>query len=172
MSADRASVTVRRFEEPDLEPVVELAELVDQAPGWSRSVYASLFEADPVLERVALIAGSATDGQVLGFAIASLILPEAELENIAVAPDARRRGVGRRLFEAVVDQIRSRGARELRLEVRASNHNAIRFYQSLGFESTGRRPAYYTETKEDAILMSLSLDEAGPRDNGPSTAAA
>jgi len=86
-------------------------------------------------------------GEVEGFAVwQELPEGEAELLNLAVHPRARRRGVGRALVEAA-------GTRRAWLEVRASNEGAIRFYQSLGFTVCGRRPRYYRDPEEDAVLM-------------------
>jgi len=94
---------------------------------------------------------------VLGFAVASVVGPQAELETIAVAAGEQRRGVGRRLFLALLEELRRAEVREVLLEARASNHPALELYRALGFAATGRRPRYYDDPVEDAVLMELRL---------------
>jgi ribosomal-protein-alanine N-acetyltransferase len=93
----------------------------------------------------------------VGFAVASVVSPEAELETIAVAAEAQRRGVGERLLGALVEELRAERVAELLLEVRASNAAAIGFYRVRGFEEAGRRARYYAEPEEDAVLMRMKL---------------
>ena len=100
--------------------------------------------------------GSA-NGRVVGFAVAGLMAPEAELETIAVVAEAQRRGVGGRLLRALVEELRAEQVTELILEVRASNRKAQGFYRAQGFKETGRRPGYYADPEEDAVLMGLNL---------------
>jgi ribosomal-protein-alanine N-acetyltransferase len=102
--------------------------------------------------------GELEGGLVLGFLIASLLPPQAELETIAVAAEGQRRGVGENLFWAMVDDLKAEGASEAMLEVRASNLRAIGFYRVLGWSETGRRPRYYADPEEDAVLMGLRLE--------------
>ncbi len=92
-------------------------------------------------------------GRVIGFAVASVVAPEAELETIALAAEGQRRGVGARLVGALVEQLRRERVTELLLEVRASNQAALAFYRAEGFRKTGRRVGYYADPKEDAVLM-------------------
>ena len=94
-------------------------------------------------------------GPVVGFAVASLVAPEAELETMGVASEGQRRGVGARLLQALVEELRAERVTELMLEVRASNCGALAFYRALGFRETGRRPRYYADPEEDAVLMGL-----------------
>jgi ribosomal-protein-alanine N-acetyltransferase len=106
--------------------------------------------------RIALTA-EAPDGTVAGFAVASLLPPQAELELIAVAPELQRRGLALKLFAALADELRLAQAEEVILEARASNHPALALYRRLGFLETGRRPRYYGEPVEDAVLMRFLL---------------
>jgi ribosomal-protein-alanine acetyltransferase len=96
-------------------------------------------------------------GRVVGFLIASVLAPQVELESIAVSMADQRRGIGRKLFFALVEKLRAAEAREFLLEVRASNEKALGFYRSLGWSEAGRRPRYYADPEEDAVLMSLGL---------------
>jgi ribosomal-protein-alanine acetyltransferase len=82
---------------------------------------------------------------------------EGDIQTIAVAPDARRHGLGRTLMLALVGEARKRGAREVFLEVRADNPGAQTLYRSLGFEQIGVRPRYYQPDDVDAIVMRLTV---------------
>jgi ribosomal-protein-alanine N-acetyltransferase len=101
------------------------------------------------------VAESSSD--LAGFAIASLNLPEAELETIVSAVPFQRRGVARNLVDFVVKYLRAEAVSEVLLEVRASNLQALAFYRAVGFVESGKRPRYYAEPVEDAILMRLEL---------------
>jgi ribosomal-protein-alanine acetyltransferase len=82
---------------------------------------------------------------------------EGDIQTIAVAPHARRRGLGRTLMLALIAETRRRGARELFLEVRADNPGAQALYRELGFEEIGLRPRYYQPDGVDAIVMRLAV---------------
>jgi ribosomal-protein-alanine acetyltransferase len=79
---------------------------------------------------------------------------DAEILNLAVAADWRRRGIGKRLMETALEAARERGATRVFLEVRESNAGARAFYARLGFSQDGRRPNYYRDPREDALLLS------------------
>ncbi len=96
-------------------------------------------------------------GVIAGFAVAMVVGPQAELETIAVAAEGQRRGVGRLLFADLAEKLKLERAEEIYLEVCASNGPALGFYRSLGFRETGRRPRYYTDPVEDALLLALRL---------------
>ena len=89
--------------------------------------------------------------------MAQHLAPEWELENIVVAPAARRKGLGKRLLEALLAAARETNSRSVFLEVRASNAAARSLYEKAGFEPTGRRKSYYTNSAEDAVLYRLTL---------------
>jgi [ribosomal protein S18]-alanine N-acetyltransferase len=96
-------------------------------------------------------------GEVVGFCVAWLVLDEAQLQNIGVAPREQRRGVGRALVARLVEEARRAGARWIDLEVREGNAAARALYGALGFVENGRRRRYYADTSEDAVLMRLAL---------------
>ena len=101
----------------------------------------------------------AVDGEMAAFAITQIVLDEATLFNIAVDPAHQRRGLGRELLEAVIDEVEKRGVATLWLEVRASNAAAIALYESLGVNEADVRRNYYPTANghEDAIVMALPL---------------
>lgn len=94
-------------------------------------------------------------------AYAGLLAPrgaiEGDIQTIAVAPRARRNGLGRTLMLALIGEARKRGAREVFLEVRADNPGAQKLYRDLGFEEIGVRPRYYQPDDVDAIVMRLNI---------------
>lgn len=94
-------------------------------------------------------------------AYAGLLAPrgaiESDIQTIAVAPRARRNGLGRTLMLALIGEARKRGAREVFLEVRADNPGAQALYRELGFEEIGVRPRYYQPDGVDAIVMRLTV---------------
>ena len=101
----------------------------------------------------------AVDGEMAAFAITQIVLDEATRFNIAVDPAHQRRGLGRELLVAVIDEVEKRGVATLWLEVRASNAAAIARYESLGFNEADVRRNYYPTANghEDAIVMALPL---------------
>ena len=93
------------------------------------------------------------DGAVLGYVGSQAVLDEADMMNIAVSPEARRRGIAQGLVEILVAALKEKEVRCLTLEVRASNDPAITLYHKLGFTQVGRRPNYYRNPKEDALIL-------------------
>ncbi|MFZ4738616.1 MAG: ribosomal protein S18-alanine N-acetyltransferase [Bradymonadia bacterium] len=95
-------------------------------------------------------------GEVAAFAVWWRLVDETHLLNMVVAPQARRRGLGARLVQTMLDQARARRDRVALLEVRAGNVAALRLYGGKGFVSVGRRRGYYSDG-EDAVLMECVL---------------
>jgi len=95
-----------------------------------------------------------------GFLLGRVVAGEAELLTLAVAPEARRRGIGKRLVAGFLDESRRRGAETAFLEVAADNASAIALYEGVGFVTVGRRKAYYTcpnGSRVDALVMSSGI---------------
>lgn len=151
-----SSLRIRRMVAADVDRVVEITAASEGAPQWPRRNFEAVL--DPSSQnRVALIAEDSRTGAVLGFAVTALVPPEAEMESIAVSAGFQRRGVARRLFVAIADKLCRAGVSELLLEVRESNQAARAFYVALGFAEEGRRPSYYADPVEDAVLMRLRI---------------
>ena len=157
MSSLPPSVLIRRMTPADLDRVMEIAQSLKDAPQWPRSAYLAALEPETTPRRVALVAEDSVAGVVAGFAVANLLPPGAELEMIAVAPTAQRRGLARQLFFSLAAELRTAEVFGIILEVRATNQPALELYRRLGFVETGRRPRYYHDPVEDAILMRLRL---------------
>ena len=96
----------------------------------------------------------AVDGdRVAGYVGSQSVLGESDMMNLAVAPEYRRRGLGEQLVNALVKWLCESGNRCLTLEVRVSNESAIALYSKNGFVQVGRRPNYYRNPKEDALIL-------------------
>jgi len=91
--------------------------------------------------------------QVAGYVGSQTVIDESDMMNIAVAPAYRRQGIGEKLIDALILQLTERGSHSLTLEVRASNAPAIALYDKHGFTQVGRRPNYYRNPKEDALIL-------------------
>lgn len=97
----------------------------------------------------------AEDGETLGYVGCQTVLDEGYITNVAVRPEARRRGVARALLDAL--RVRAEGLSFITLEVRASNAAAIALYEGAGYVRVGTRKGFYREPREDAVLMTLFL---------------
>ncbi len=144
----------------DLVGVVEMERGIAGAPHWSEGEYVAILRGDGgTVRRCLLVAES--EGGLLGFAVGKVIGADAEsvaeLESVAVRPEARRGGVARALCAGVAEWSRELGAGGLELEVREGNKGAIALYRGVGFGVVGRRRAYYSDPVEDAVLMRMEL---------------
>jgi ribosomal-protein-alanine N-acetyltransferase len=133
----------------DIPAMKRLAEHSATAAHWSRDQYDQIFAQD-LPQRLAMIVQDS--GGLQGFLIAKGVLDEWEIENIAIAGPARRRGLGTRLLGEFLDHARAKGARAVFLEVRESNLAARALYEKWSFYESGRRPRYYSDPVEDAII--------------------
>ncbi len=100
------------------------------------------------------------DGAVAGYIGSQRVPPEADVMNVAVAPEFRRQGIARELMRALLARLRDEGIEALLLEVRVSNAAARSLYAQLGFREVGLRKNYYLEPKEDALILRKELGDA------------
>jgi ribosomal-protein-alanine N-acetyltransferase len=100
-------------------------------------------------------------GAVIGYCVWQEVADEAHVHNIGIAPAFRRQGLGRRLLAACLGVAARRGAGRAFLDVREGNEAARSLYRTMGFREVGRRPRYYAEPVEDAVVMEASLDASG-----------
>jgi ribosomal-protein-alanine N-acetyltransferase len=140
-----------------MDQVTAIAAGAHHAPEWRREDYEKAIDTNARPRRIALVAEGTESGAMAGFVVASVTAPEAELESIVTVLAHQRRGVARELFSMLKGQLRRQGVREVILEARASNRAALGFYRFLGFAEEGKRPGYYADPVEDAILMRLRL---------------
>lgn len=148
------ALVVRDARKTDISAIMGIENASPTAAHWSNSHYG---EALSEPERLILVAEQ-DQSDVVGFLVASTAIWEWELENIAVSPIARRRGIGRTLMTALIDRARQTGATEIRQEIRASNTAAQKLGLSVGFVQHGRRSNYYRDPVEDALLFKHLLD--------------
>ena len=99
------------------------------------------------------------EGTVLGYIGSQTVPPEADVMNVAVAPEHRKMKIGSKLLTALCELLHREGIDKLFLEVRASNAPAIALYEGFGFEILGRRPKYYVNPTEDAYIMGKELHQ-------------
>jgi ribosomal-protein-alanine acetyltransferase len=124
------------------------------AAHWSVEPYEALFRGSTP-GRVALLIQE--EDCVQGFVIARAVGEEWEIENIAIAGPARRRGLGTRLLGELLNLARAKGAESVFLEVRESNRAARALYEKWSFLESGHRKQYYKDPEEDAILYRLGF---------------
>lgn len=97
------------------------------------------------------------DSRIAGYVGTQSVLDMTDMMNIAVSPDFRRQGVAEALMTSLINELSCRGMIGLMLEVRVSNTPAIGLYEKLGFTVAGRRPNYYRNPREDALIMRKEL---------------
>lgn len=131
----------------DLPSILRIERSSFAVPWTDRAFRAVMARPDAVL----LVAGR--EGRVAGYAALWREGRDAELGDLAVAPDRRRTGLGRHLVEAAADAARERGAARIFLQVRESNEAARRLYGSAGFRRIGRKRGYYHSPREDALVL-------------------
>lgn len=155
------AVQLRPMTPAELPRVMEIAASLKDAPQWTEAAWLRALDPAASPRRIAMAAIEPASGALLGFAVTSLLPPQAELESIAVATEAQRRGIGRAMLHSLAAQLGSEGAgagiAELWLEVRASNQAALALYRSAGFAQTGCRKNYYRDPGEDGVLLTLRL---------------
>jgi ribosomal-protein-alanine N-acetyltransferase len=138
----------------DLPGVLEIEERSFPTP-WSDSSFRhELFE-NPYASL--FVIKSPDRMRVLGFACVWVLDEEMKVNNLAIHPESRGRGLGTRLLRFLIEFGAQQGCREVTLEVRPSNLAAIRLYRKAGLVAVGRRKQYYSDTHEDAIVMARPI---------------
>ena len=138
-----------KMTENHIPQMAELEKICFSMP-WSEDMIRS------ELENPSCLYLAATDGDILvGYIGVQTVLDEGYINNVAVRPEYRRRGIASALISLLIEQGREIGLAFLTLEVRASNEAAIAVYEKLGFTPVGRRKNYYEKPREDAILMTI-----------------
>ena len=148
-------IRVRQALAGDLEEMVRIARLSATASQWPREQYEALFLQSSHQSRPALVVEQ--DSRICGFLVGRAVLDEWEIENIAVLPEARRRGLGSRLLNEFLARVEGESGTSVYLEVRESNRAARQLYQKWGFSEAGRRKNYYNDPQEDALILKISF---------------
>ncbi len=143
------NVELRRLSTRDLTAIDRIERRSYPTP-WSRSMFAGEL-AKP--SSLCVGAFDAETRQLVGYLIASRYVDAWHVMNVAVAPEQRRQGIGSALLGSLFELTSDEGRRGYTLEVRVSNADAIRLYERLGFRARGVRRGYYTDNREDALIM-------------------
>jgi [ribosomal protein S18]-alanine N-acetyltransferase len=153
VSRSRCVPVVCRLSPASVDDLARIEFESNRAP-WCRSFFAHEFE-----NTYSRIFGARLSGELAGFLVVHVVADEAHVVNLAVGAQFRRCGIGRALMEEVLDDLDCQGINWVYLEVRASNEIALSLYHSLGFYQTAVRKKYYSDNGEDALLLSLRLEE-------------
>ena len=150
---------IRNATPADIPALMAIERHAVTAAHWRESDYARIFGGEPP-RRVALVI---EETAVCGFLVARVLGDEWELENVAVAGPAQRRGLGASLLGHFLDLARSQGASSVFLEVRESNRAARGLYEKWAFSESGRRKSYYSNPLEDAAVYRFSFSPPAPK---------
>ena len=141
------AVEIRPLGLTDLTAIDSIEQRAYRTP-WSRSMFAS------ELAKSSSVCLGAYDGErLIGYVVNSRYVDAWHIMNVAVDPDYQRRGIATRLLERLFELTRDDQRRGYTLEVRLSNSAAISLYERLGFTRQGVRRGYYTDNREDALIM-------------------
>ena len=138
---------IREMEAADVEAVSKLESETFSMP-WSAKDFLEMVEADYACYYVAEI-----DGRIVGCCGIRNIAGEGEITNVMVAAGYRKKGIGKKMMEYMLEKAAKDGIGDCTLEIRVGNQAAIRLYESLGFQGEGVRPGFYDKPKEDALIM-------------------
>ncbi|MGI6679320.1 MAG: ribosomal protein S18-alanine N-acetyltransferase [Dehalobacterium sp.] len=142
------------LQEEDLEQVLAIEQCSFPTP-WSKQAFISeIYD-----NSLSYYCVGKLNGRVVAYGGMWIIIDEAHITTIAVHPDYRGQKIGEKLLSHLIVQSMVQGALRMTLEVRPSNVPALNLYQRMGFKNAGRRRGYYTDTKEDAIIMWKTLEQ-------------
>lgn len=140
------AVNVRIMTEADVSSVANIEKQCFSEP-WSENAFLAATKDDNYIFMVA-----ECNAQIVGMAGIIKSFDEGDVTNVATHPDMRGRGVARKVLSTLFEEALSQGITSLTLEVRQHNVSAIKLYESLGFICEGKRPGFYENPKEDALI--------------------
>jgi ribosomal-protein-alanine N-acetyltransferase len=138
---------IQPLELDDVGSIEQIEQSSMPAP-WSRMMFVS-----EIVKSTSVCLGAFVDDALVAYVIVSRYVDAWHVMNLVVAPEHRRQGIATRLLVALFDQTAEDDSRGFTLEVRVSNDAAIELYESMGFRAQGVRRAYYTDNREDALIM-------------------
>jgi ribosomal-protein-alanine N-acetyltransferase len=144
-------VSIRSAVLDDVPALLAIEQEAASAAHWTREQYARLVESGIVLV-------AEERGNISGFVCAKTVAGDWEIENMVVAKQGRRRGIGSGLLDELLRRVRNDGSAAVWLEVRESNQPARRLYEKHAFCETGRRRRYYKDPVEDAVLYEFRFE--------------
>jgi [ribosomal protein S18]-alanine N-acetyltransferase len=152
---ENSVLEIGEYQEGDLDEIIGIERDSYPTP-WSENLFRCEMTSPISRLLVARMAGEQRRG-VVGYIVYWCVDDEIHLHNVAVRRDLRRKGFASRLLEEAIRSSRLEGVRWITLEVRRSNLPAQRMYEKFGFSVKGVRPGYYTDVKEDALIMWADL---------------
>lgn len=138
----------------NLDRILEIEQLSFPTP-WSKQAFLSELQQNSLAYYCVCV----LDEKIIGYGGMWIVIDEAHITNVAIHPDYRGKKIGEAMMLHLIAQALIKGAFKMTLEVRPSNLSAQKLYRRMGFEAVGRRKGYYTDTKEDAIIMWKTLIE-------------
>ena len=137
----------KRMDKTHVTQVAQLEKLCFSCP-WSEKSVVSELENPLSLWIVAV-----EENIVVGYVGSQSVMGEADMMNLAVLPEYRRKGIAEKLVSSLIQELSKNNVSSLTLEVRASNAPAITLYEKLDFSKIGCRPGYYRNPREDALVL-------------------
>lgn len=146
-------VFIRPMSEADLDDVMSIETQIYDFP-WTRNIFKDCLRVGYISHVCEL------NNELAGYCIMSTGASEAHILNLCISENHRRRGIGQRLLEHMLDIAKDRNVGTVFLEVRPSNAGAIALYDNVGFNQIGTRRDYYPAKvgREDAIILAKSLE--------------
>ena len=145
--------TIDQMYETDLSDVVRIERASFPTP-WSETLFYNELRKEHAVTRVAR-----TDNRIAGYIVANRVIDEGHILDLAVDPVFRRSGIASALVQDVLNHLKEDRCRTVLLEVRASSRAARRLYEGFGFSVLGLRKRYYSSPEEDAVLMTVKIEE-------------
>ena len=142
-----SGLAIQRLDLVDVDAIDEIEQRSMPAP-WSRMMFVS-----EIAKPTSICLGAFVDDKLIAYVIVSRYVDAWHVMNLVVAPEHRRQGIAKRLLHAVFEAAGDDDTRGFTLEVRVSNDAAIDLYENLGFRGQGVRRGYYTDNREDALIM-------------------
>lgn len=142
---------IRQMQIGDVSAIAELEKICFSDP-WSENSITSELN-----NRLSYWLIAEDDGVVVGYIGSQTVLDAADIMNLAVSPNHRQQGIGQALIQKLVSHLQQSGVIALLLEVRITNTPAIALYEKMGFVQVGRRPKYYHNPREDALILRKEL---------------
>lgn len=145
---------IRNMRLEDLDQVMSL-ELACFSVPWTKES----FEQELTKNKLANYLVIEENDAIIGYGGTWYVMDEGHITNIAVHPEHRKKGLGKKLVAAMIEEAKKHQMTQMTLEVRVSNLPAIKLYEGMGFSSVGIRPKYYTDNHEDAMIMWVKLGD-------------
>ena len=150
-------IDIRRAAEKDIDGIADIESQQFPHP-WKEGYFRDELSHDISCFLVAVEReGDGETGSIAGYIIFWIVQEILELHKIAVSPLFQRKGIGRKLFQKMLDTAREREVSEIFLEVRASNEAAVKLYEGFGFKQISVRQDYYSQPVEDALIFKLEI---------------